>query len=1187
MKTSPFFSVFFLGVLGIILLAPTLEARSTFSEGMIQRAIRDVILYEDLQNPEVFRPAEEGVDILRGSMGLRTGLRSRAELLLNDQSLVRIGSNAVFSFAENQRDLFLSQGTMLLQVPPGQGRTTITTQNATAAITGTTVLLDSAEGYTKLIVLEGTVTVTLRNRLGERITLRAGQMLIWDPNGDRLPEPVDIDLAALKNSSDLVKGFDEDNILDLREIEQQSELQERLKEDGFLEVTSFTIPGRGTTVYYGLGSGGLGEPTFNEGIQRETIEIVENDSNRLIDDRQSGQTGEDGESAPADGGTTGGGAPGPVDPLVEEDPIETTPNGILPTIRLAPNALGSNSELVLNPQYFEGGEFVGSGYLYTPGGRAGTFTQLVFGAGPTAFENQIGLNSSIDQMIGTGEEDGMAVFAFDQLTIQAGFAVVPGANNIRMLTLVSDAQISLTSESSVFLSPNLDFIALVSRSGGIYFPPASALGPDDGAGNLDILLYSRDPNSAISVFDSIYTMGELSLFSAGSINVEGSLDASTLNVVANRDISFGDWAYITASRMLLISNQRITLNPTALDLFSTMDFELFTPHLIIEGNDFFINPGVEGPMDYPVLAFYPGFNSLIEVGTGGIEASGFGEFIVGITDVDTLRSAGNVTIDLLTAQSLIEITGNLVFSDFVGVYNGDLTVSGAITQTYSPFSSSMSIELFNGNLSAGSIDVGAINVGGNIDVMNNFTADDFVFASGNVTVGGDLDIWGFLDVGGNLTVGGLLQAEDVYVGGDLSAHSVMVNGALEAGDLSVQANLNAESVVAAEDIYVGGDMTLFSSAVAGNELLVDGMIRPQAMLSDQFAESLYLSSGRGIAAQGIDATGTSGSIGGDGGVVEVYQEQDTLRIRTGFPSTDGFISIGFIQADGLTDTSSPDSRDGGFIRLEMDGGVDDSIEIVGAPGSPGLALSARSSPGTMNNTGTGGTIEVSSSGLLDVDRGRISVGSVDEVFQMSGFSAGEDVLQGVFTVDASTWTGGEILLESKQSESTGIAIQVRNSSELLALVDADKTMGTEEFSGMIRLFAESGSIDIVGSKLVANKGKIDVLAQNGPVNVSSSILIAEIINLQAMGANGNLYISNSTLQAAQTLSLSAAQSIYFSGNNFLRSGSPATLTAGADVTVNDGVTRFNLSPIVSAGGNENYELQFTGGLYEMTPYAGE
>ncbi|MEO0984444.1 MAG: FecR domain-containing protein [Cyanobacteria bacterium J06639_14] len=72
---------------------------------------------------------------------LRTSSASRAELRFNDGSLARIGERATFRFAPDTRNFRLSNGTVLLLIPPGNGPSRIQTPSAITGVQGTALVV--------------------------------------------------------------------------------------------------------------------------------------------------------------------------------------------------------------------------------------------------------------------------------------------------------------------------------------------------------------------------------------------------------------------------------------------------------------------------------------------------------------------------------------------------------------------------------------------------------------------------------------------------------------------------------------------------------------------------------------------------------------------------------------------------------------------------------------------------------------------------------------------------------------------------------------------------------------------------------------------------------------------------------------------------------------------------------------
>ena len=99
----------------------------------------------------------------------------------------------------------LEKGSMLLQVPKGLGGATIHTAAVTAAITGTTIMMEYSPGqYLKVLVLEGSLRLSRNGSFGDSLVLHPGKMVIMRPDAKKIPDPIDIDLAEIVRTSTLV-----------------------------------------------------------------------------------------------------------------------------------------------------------------------------------------------------------------------------------------------------------------------------------------------------------------------------------------------------------------------------------------------------------------------------------------------------------------------------------------------------------------------------------------------------------------------------------------------------------------------------------------------------------------------------------------------------------------------------------------------------------------------------------------------------------------------------------------------------------------------------------------------------------------------------------------------------------------------------------------------------------------------
>ncbi len=230
-------------LLACLLLPFTSSDAAQLKEARVSQVIKDVNLLPGQAAPRPARVSDE----VRNGTAIRTGVESRAELVFTDQTLARLGANTIFSFNEGTRNLQLGGGAMLLRVPKNAGGAQINTAAITAAITGTTVMLEfHPNAYIKFIVLEGTGRIFRNDRVGESVLVHAGQMLIVNPKGKGLPDPVDVDLDRLMKTSELINGFE--SLPSDALIAQEILAQTKMMNDGGLIETNLVIFGGGTLV---------------------------------------------------------------------------------------------------------------------------------------------------------------------------------------------------------------------------------------------------------------------------------------------------------------------------------------------------------------------------------------------------------------------------------------------------------------------------------------------------------------------------------------------------------------------------------------------------------------------------------------------------------------------------------------------------------------------------------------------------------------------------------------------------------------------------------------------------------------------------------------------------------------------------------------------------------------------------
>ena len=163
-----------LSLLGAVLVAASTLQAGPLTEAHVTKIINDVRVIDPVKGSHAAAINEK----IKDEIGLKTGVKSRSELLFQDNTLTRIGPETSFSFKAGTRDLTLEQGTMLLQVPKGLGGAKIRTAAVTAALTGTTIMVQYTRAkHVKILVLEGSLRLSVNGTVGDSVLLKAGRMV--------------------------------------------------------------------------------------------------------------------------------------------------------------------------------------------------------------------------------------------------------------------------------------------------------------------------------------------------------------------------------------------------------------------------------------------------------------------------------------------------------------------------------------------------------------------------------------------------------------------------------------------------------------------------------------------------------------------------------------------------------------------------------------------------------------------------------------------------------------------------------------------------------------------------------------------------------------------------------------------------------------------------------------------------
>ena len=235
-----------LGSLNLLFVPQKAIAQTPLNKAVIESLRNRVRLIRQNQSPRLARRS----DTMTLGDALATANASMAQLRFNDGSLARLGESAVFRFIPGTRNFGLSNGTALLLIPPGRGRTNVRTPNATAGIRGSGLFVRYiAETDTTLVGALTNSGIEVFNYNGsQNQELKAGHMAVVVK--DRIEQVYEFDLETFYQTSELASGLDlmgtelentPDEAIALVQVEttEALESQSPLTEEDVIENPSF------------------------------------------------------------------------------------------------------------------------------------------------------------------------------------------------------------------------------------------------------------------------------------------------------------------------------------------------------------------------------------------------------------------------------------------------------------------------------------------------------------------------------------------------------------------------------------------------------------------------------------------------------------------------------------------------------------------------------------------------------------------------------------------------------------------------------------------------------------------------------------------------------------------------------------------------------------------------------------
>jgi len=808
MKKS-FVQIFWAGLIVpfCVVGAERLVAADQLQQARVSQVIQDVRVLETHGGP---RAAAVNDKVTQG-MGERTGVESRAELTFTDLTLTRLGANTVFSFKQGAREIDLTSGAVLLQIPPDAPAVKVSTSAVTAAITGGTALF--AKGPpTKFMVLEGIGRFYPTGHPERAATINGGEMMTMTADG-RMTKPEKFDVKLVLKTSRLIKDFPPlENmplvmaVVDLQLAEQQ---------------------------LAGLNS---------QALARDLVDVI-------------GTTDQNANANPVIlvRNATSSPTPPPISPT--PPPISPTPPPITPTPppSATPTKFGTPSTITSpNPYVITSGTVISTdpsittngvtdlGKIYRGRSIDGPVSAWAFGS-TSAFDTA----SGFDDLIG---DNSGAAFKFTALQLN-GDPTIDTTNGETNLGLIAVNGITSGGAGGVLTFEGIRGLLLATQNGSI------TLGPNISFSGLhDLTIYARGSSSDLTLGSNISTASQVSLFAERDMSMTSSITTDDLYAFVGGNVAINGEAAIHAPTITLHAGQNLNWSGQISDETasnSSGNVSISAGQMLNIANDLTIirrNGGITSGLDVTLSA--------------GTDLSVGGDLSIA-TDISNLTSGANISIvagrDFTIGGSLALLTSEAAQS-----------ANGANGQNVSLFIGNDLVAHNEGN-SAG-VDLEIItptqqtaNSGANLflGVGHNLTTDPggdtTLFVNNNMNrIGNGARILG--TIGGNLqtnnlTIQLLNNAGEIDTGGNVSLE---VSGNLTAqGDATFEIQNNGGTMGQNAPMQVAAANISANSLLAQIDNRNDGVIDGAAVISMNIAGNATVTNNATLAIYGSDGAASS------------------------------------------------------------------------------------------------------------------------------------------------------------------------------------------------------------------------------------------------------------------------------------------------------------------------------------------
>ena len=604
--------------------AERLVAADQLQQARVSQVIQDVRVLETHGAP---RPAAVNDKVIQG-MGVRTGVESRAELTFTDLTITRLGANTVFSFKQGARELDLTSGAVLLQIPPKAPAVKVSTSAVTAAITGGTALFATGPP-TKFMVLEGIGTFYPTGHPERAATINGGEMMTMTADR-RMTKPEKFDVKLVLKTSRLIKDFPPlENmplvmaVVDLQLAEQQ---------------------------LAGLNS---------QALSRDLVDVI-------------GTTDQNVNANPVV--LVSMSTPNPTPPITPTPPpITPTPPPPTPTPSASgtPIKFGTPSTITSpNPYVITSGTVITTdpsittngvtdyGKIYRGRSIDGPISAWAFGS-TSAFDTA----SGFDELIGDGSG---AAFKFTALQLN-GNPTIDTTNGEINLGLIAVNGITSGGPGGVLTFEGIRGLLLATQNGPITLGPGISF-----SGLHDLTIYARGSSSDLTLGSDVSTTSQVSLFAQRDMSLTSSITTEDLYAFVGRNVSIDGQATIHAPTITLFAGQNLNWNGQTSDetaFNSSGNVSISAAQMLNIANDLTIirrNGGITSGLN---IVLYAGTDLLVG---GNLSIA---------TDISNLETGAN--IDVLANRNLT-VGGSLALETSATAQSGsganiDLRVGGTLT----------------------------------------------------------------------------------------------------------------------------------------------------------------------------------------------------------------------------------------------------------------------------------------------------------------------------------------------------------------------------------------------------------------------------------------------------------------------------------------------------------------------------